>query len=102
MHAREAYTQILFRARLGTAFADPLEHQMIRRLVGHREHLWHRDGVRGPQPRETPRLRREEPGRRRRMRLRERASTIFELDGVRERNVAAMCAHRGRDARPEV
>ena len=50
MHTREVDTEIPFRAWLGTAFVDPLEHQMIRRLVGHREHLWHRDLGRGPQP----------------------------------------------------
>ena len=36
------------------------------------------------------------------MRLRENASIVVELDGVGERNIAAVYAYRSRDARPEV
>src|SRR5438094_4500521 len=36
------------------------------------------------------------------MRLRENASIVVELDGVGERNIAAVHAYRSRDARPEV
>ena len=86
---------------------DPLEHEMVRRIVGDREHLRHPDRAAGFEPVAEPtqpgRLGGEEERGRRRVGLREHGAAVGELDGVGPRDVAAVhraARHDGRTERP--
>ena len=78
------------RAARPAAFVDPLQHEVVRCVVGDREHLGDRDRAGCAQPGEPGGLGGEEVRRRGRVGLREHTPAVVEVERERDRNVSAV------------